>query len=47
MKVTHIIGKCKEPQTIAEELILPAAVDMVNFMIGECAGFSALALVIS
>jgi len=32
------------PVTIAEELILPTAVDMVNLMIGESAGFSALAL---
>jgi len=39
--VTHIIVKCKEPQTIAEELILP---DMVNFMTCESAGFSALPL---
>jgi len=33
------------PYTITEELSLPAAVDMVNLMIGESAGFSALALV--
>jgi len=33
-----------ELHTIAEELILPAAVDMVNLMIGEPAGFSALAI---
>ena len=49
-KVAHKyrIVKCKEPYTIAEELIWPAAaVDMVNLMIGESAGFSALALIIS
>jgi len=43
-KVAHRIAKCKEPHTIAEELILPAAVDMVNFMTGESARCSALAL---
>jgi hypothetical protein len=32
------MSKCKKPHTIAEELILPAAVDMVNIMIGEFAG---------
>jgi hypothetical protein len=37
-KVAHRIAKCKKPHTIAEELILPAAVDMVNMMIGESAG---------
>lgn len=37
-KVAHRIAKCKKPHTIAEELILPAAVDMVNIMIGESAG---------
>jgi hypothetical protein len=36
--VAHRITKCKKPHTIAEELILPAAVDMVNVMIGESAG---------
>jgi len=29
---------------MAEELILPAAVDILNLMIGETDGFSALAL---
>jgi hypothetical protein len=33
-KVAHRIAKCKKPHTIAEELILPAPVDMVNIMIG-------------
>jgi hypothetical protein len=37
-KVAHRIAKCKKPHTIAEELIIPAAVDMVNIMIGESAG---------
>jgi hypothetical protein len=37
-KATHRIRKCKKTHTIAEELILPAAVDMVNIMIGESAG---------
>jgi predicted RNase H-like nuclease len=37
-KVAHRIAKCKRPDTIAEELILPAAVDMVNIVIGESGG---------
>jgi hypothetical protein len=37
-KVAHRLVKCKKPHTIAEELIIPAAVDMVNIMIGESAG---------
>jgi hypothetical protein len=37
-KVAHRIAKCKKPHTIAEELILPAAVDVVNIIIGESAG---------
>jgi hypothetical protein len=37
-KVAHRIAKCKKLHTIAEELIPPAAVDMVNIMIGESAG---------
>ena len=38
--------KCrpKEPDTIAVELILPTAVDMLNLMIGESSRFSALAI---
>jgi len=36
--VAYRIAKCKKPHTIAEELILPAAVDMVNIMVGESAG---------
>jgi hypothetical protein len=37
-KVAHRITKCKKPHTIAEELILLAAVAMANIMIGESAG---------
>jgi predicted RNase H-like nuclease len=37
-KASHRIAKCRKPHTIAEELILQAAVDMVNIMIGESAG---------
>jgi hypothetical protein len=37
-KVAHRITKCKKSHTIAEELILPAAVDMVNIMIDESPG---------
>jgi hypothetical protein len=37
-EVANRITTCKKPHTIAEELILPAAVDMVNIMIGESAG---------
>jgi predicted RNase H-like nuclease len=36
-KIAHRIAKCKNPHKIAEELILQAAVDMVNIMIGESA----------
>ena len=44
IKVAHTIAQCKESHTIAEELIQPAALDMVNLMIDESDGFSALAL---
>jgi len=37
-KVVYRIVKCKKPHTIAEELILPAAIDMVNIMVGESTG---------
>jgi len=37
-KVAHRVAKCKKPRSIVEELILPAAVDMVNIMVGEFAG---------
>jgi len=44
-RVAHSIAISKEPHTVAEQLILPAAVVMVNpIMIDESAGFSALAL---
>ena len=33
--VAHRIVKCKKPHTIAEELILPAAVDLVSTMVEE------------
>lgn len=36
-KVAHRVAKCKKPHTIAEQLILPAAIDMVSVMIGESA----------
>lgn len=36
-KVAHRIAKCKKPHTIAEELILPAAIDIVSVMIGDSA----------
>ena len=34
-QVAHRIAKCKKSHTIAEELILPAAVDLATTMIGE------------
>ncbi|XP_066473215.1 uncharacterized protein [Tiliqua scincoides] len=37
-KMAYHIAQCKKPHTIAEELILPAAVDMVTSMLGEEAG---------
>jgi hypothetical protein len=37
-KVAHRIAKCKKPRTIAEELILPAATDIKNIMMGASAG---------
>jgi hypothetical protein len=37
-KVAHRITKCKKPHAIAEKLIMPAAVNMVNIMIGEFGG---------
>ncbi|XP_060774414.1 zinc finger BED domain-containing protein 5-like [Neoarius graeffei] len=34
-KVAYHIAQCKKPHTIAEQLILPAAIDMVSVMIDE------------
>ena len=34
-KIAHKIVKCERPHTIAEELVLPAALDLVSTMIGE------------
>ena len=34
-KVAYRIAKCKKLHTIAEELVLPAALDLVSTMIGE------------
>lgn len=35
--MSYRIAKCKKPHTIGEQLILPAAIDMVNIMVGESA----------
>ena len=34
-KVAYRVARCKKPHTIAEELILPAATDLVGIMIGD------------
>ena len=34
-KVAYRIAKCKKTHTIAEKLVLPAALDLVSTMIGE------------
>ncbi|XP_059375528.1 zinc finger BED domain-containing protein 5-like [Carassius carassius] len=34
-KVAYRVAQCKKPHTIAEELILPSAIDMVSTMINE------------
>ena len=34
-EVAYRIAKCKKPHTIAEELVLAAALDLVSTMIGE------------
>ena len=34
-KVVQHVARCKKPHTIAEELILPAATDMVSIMVEE------------
>ena len=33
--VSYRIAKCKKPHTVAETLVLPAAIDMVKVMFGE------------
>jgi len=37
-KVAYRVAKCKKPHTIAEDLILPAAIEMATTMLGEEAG---------
>ena len=34
-KVACRVARCKKPHTIAKELILPAATDLVSIMVGE------------
>ncbi|GFY23203.1 protein FAM200A [Trichonephila clavipes] len=34
-KVSYKIARCKKPHTIAEELILPAAIEIVEIMFGD------------
>ena len=34
-KVSYSVARCKKPHTIAEELILPAATDLVSIMVEE------------
>ena len=34
-KVAYRVARCKKPHTIAEELILPVATDLVGIMIGD------------
>ncbi|GFU51163.1 protein FAM200B [Trichonephila clavipes] len=34
-KVSHKIARCKKPHTIAKELILPAAIEIVETMFGD------------
>ena len=36
-KIAYRIAKCKKPHIIAEEIVLPAALDLVSTMIGESA----------
>ena len=46
-KVAYRIAKCKKLHTIAEELVLPAALDLVSTMIGESAAQKLKALPLS
>ena len=39
-KVAYRVARCKKPHTITEELILPAATDLVSVMVGENAAKS-------
>ena len=34
-QVAHRIAKCNKPYSIAEEITLPAAIDLASTMIGE------------
>ena len=46
-KVAYRIAKCKKPHTIAEELVLPAALDLVSTMIGESVAQKVKAVLLS
>ena len=46
-KVVYKIAKCKKLHTIAEELVLPAALDLVSTMIGESAAQKLKAVLLS
>jgi hypothetical protein len=46
-KIAYRVAKCKKPHTIAEELVLPCAMDMVNIMFGESRGKQLLPIPLS
>ena len=46
-KVAYRVAQCKKPHTIAEELILPAALDMVSTMINEATAIKLKAIPLS
>ena len=46
-KVVYKIPKCKKLHTIADELVLPAALDLVSTMIGESAAQKLKAVLLS